>query len=294
MYPGVSPAALSSSYVLAANDQEAALMVRYLGVQAPTAAQVYRTDILPQLSTFSQAVRDDAMLLMLRHLSDLQQQDRGFTQLLSQTPFLPSGKGELHVPNQLYDPRSPELVALLDPDACFPAPAFCGDVLDSGQDEQQQQHRGSGFSSLAVLQQLGLRSSAQLDTLVAAARYVEKVAADGDEDMAVARGKVCCSCCRIAAMLVQHNNTVVVLNLAQTQLSARIAMWRARLSRKVAVRFTVAIAFDNPGVNRLYAFCIMLLLGLAGTPCVPEYRVRAACRPPYCHHQCCRSSNGSG
>lgn len=164
-------------------------MVRYLGVQAPSAAQVYRSDILPQLHTLSQPVRDRAMLLLLRHLPDLQQQDRGFVQLLAQTAFLPSGKGTLHTPRELYDPRSPELIALLDPDACFPAPAFCGDVSDGG-NEDQQEHRGGSFSSLAVLQQLGLRSAAQLDTLVLAARYVEKVAAEGDADMAVARGKV--------------------------------------------------------------------------------------------------------
>jgi hypothetical protein len=131
------------------------------------------------------------MLLLLRHLPDLQQQDRGFIQLLVQTAFLPSGEGTLHTPRELYDPRSPELIALLDPDACFPAPAFCGDVSDGGNEDQQEQRGGGGsFSSLAVLQQLGLRSAAQLDTLVLAARYVEKVAAEGDADMAVARGKV--------------------------------------------------------------------------------------------------------
>lgn len=192
---GIHWSALSSSYVLAANDQEAAVMVRHLGVQAPTAAQVYRREVLPRLSSLPQMVRDPAMLLMLRHLSDLQQQDRSFTQLLSGTAFLPSGNGELHVPSDLYDPRIPELVALLDPEACFPAPAFCGDVSDAMQDGEQQQQRDGGssnssFSSLVVLQQLGLRCTAQLDTLVLAARFVQKVAADGDEDMAVARGKV--------------------------------------------------------------------------------------------------------
>lgn len=167
-------------------------MVKFLGVEAPSAAEVYRADILPQLHTLPQAVRDRAMLLMLRQLPDLQQQDSSFLQLLVQTPFLPSGKGVLHVPSELYDPRSPELVALLDPDACFPAPAFCGDATDAAQDEQQGRNSSSSssFSSLAALQQLGLRSSAQLDTLVLAARYVAQVSADGDVDMAVARGKV--------------------------------------------------------------------------------------------------------
>jgi hypothetical protein len=187
--PGVSHSALTSSYVLAATDQQASIMVSCLGVQAPSAAQVYRSDVLPRLQALPQPVRDRAMLLMLRQLPDLQQQDRGFVQLLTQTAFLPSGSRQLHRPSQLYDPRSPELVALLDPDACFPAPAFCGDVSDTEQ-ARQQGASDSGFSSLAMLQQLGLRSGAQLDTLVQAARYVEKLAASGDEDMAVARGKV--------------------------------------------------------------------------------------------------------
>lgn len=166
-------------------------MVKFLGVQAPSAAQVYRSDILPKLHTLPQAVRDRTMLLMLRQLPDLQQQDNNFPQLLAQTAFLPSGKGVLHVPSELYDPRSPELVALLDPDACFPAPAFCGDASDAAQDNQQGPSSStSSFSSLAALQQLGLRSSAQLDTLVLAARYVAQVSVDGDVDMAVARGKV--------------------------------------------------------------------------------------------------------
>lgn len=112
-----------------------------------------------------------------------------------QTSFVPNSLGQLHTPSQLYDPRVPELVALLDPDACFPAAAFCATVeaatsragailqADGGGD-------GGGFSNLAALQQLGLRSSADLGTLLLAARYVERTAREGDEDMAVARGKV--------------------------------------------------------------------------------------------------------
>jgi hypothetical protein len=85
-------------------------------------------------------------------------------------------------------------VALLDPDACFPAAAFCStaaaaaaeNVLQDGSDDDGD----DAFSSLAALQQLGMRSSADLGTLVLAARYVEKTAREGDEDMSVARGKV--------------------------------------------------------------------------------------------------------
>jgi hypothetical protein len=117
--------------------------------------------------------------------------------LLSQTPFVPNSLGQLHTPGQLYDPRMPELVALLDPDACFPAAAFCSTSLSSAAAGESVLQDGSdncsdGFSSLAALQQLGMRSSADLGTLVRAARYVEKTAREGDEDMAVARGKVGC------------------------------------------------------------------------------------------------------
>jgi hypothetical protein len=59
-------------------------MARHLGVAAPSAARVYRDVLLPQLQSLSEKVRDGAMLRMLRCLSDLQQQDRGFTQLLAE------------------------------------------------------------------------------------------------------------------------------------------------------------------------------------------------------------------
>lgn len=127
-----------------------------------------------------------------------------------QTAFVPSGAGQLHTPGELYDPRVPELVALLDPDACFPAPAFCSaDLADPEAEEQQgaaaasavTDSSGSGsFSSLAALQQLGLRSTADLGTLVLAARYVDETAKQGDEDLAVARGKVSI---RASAVLLQ-------------------------------------------------------------------------------------------
>jgi hypothetical protein len=126
-----------------------------------------------------------------------------YSLLIPQTPFVPNSLGQLHTPAQLYDPRVPELVALLDPDACFPAAAFCttpllsaaasdkaAPVLPADAADAADAGVVDGFTSLAALQQLGLRSSADLGTLLLAARYVEKTAREGDEDMAVARGKV--------------------------------------------------------------------------------------------------------
>lgn len=118
-----------------------------------------------------------------------------------QTPFVPNASGKLHTPSELYDPRVPELVALLDPETCFPAPAFCSESLPDPAAEVTslitpsaagagEDAASLGFSGLAALQQLGLRSSADLGTLVVAAKFVERTAREGDEDMAVARGKV--------------------------------------------------------------------------------------------------------
>ena len=45
----------------------------------------------------------------------------------SRTPFVPNGAGTLCTPTALYDPRVPDLVALLDPDSAFPAEAFAED-----------------------------------------------------------------------------------------------------------------------------------------------------------------------
>jgi hypothetical protein len=203
--PGVLPAALGGDYVLPPSDTEAAVMTRFLGVSAPSAAAVYRADVLPGLARLPAAVRDRAVLHMLRALPQLQQQDAGLPRLLAATPFLPNSKGELHTPDALYDPRSPELAALLDPEACFPAPAFCGaderdaDAAGARADgsasapDAADASGGGAFNSLAALQQLGLRSAPHLGTFVAAAHYVQRLVQEGEEDLAVARGLVRCS-----------------------------------------------------------------------------------------------------
>jgi hypothetical protein len=56
---------------------------------------------------------------------------------------VPNGAGALLAPPSLHDPRVPELLALLDPDAAFPAPELASDA-----------------GALAALQRLGLRTAA--------------------------------------------------------------------------------------------------------------------------------------
>ncbi len=157
-------------------------------------------------------------------------------------------QGELHTPGELYDPRSPDLAALLDPDADFPAasllleaagaapaaaaagaagpaagvhpsdgPGSDGEPAAGADGAGGTASASAGDASLVLymLQQLGLRTTASLDTLLRAARFVERVAdaaaaaaaapppgesgpasasasasASEDFDMAEARGKV--------------------------------------------------------------------------------------------------------
>jgi hypothetical protein len=138
--------------------------------------------------------------------------------LLRTTPFLPTpagGRSSLKPPPALYDPRVPDLVALLDPRSFFPSEPWASNEL-----------------ALSMLtSHLGLRAVAGRDTVLEAAHYVQRLAdkaarqqakADGpkmdddDEeggmDMVVARGKVGCPdpqatpCCILHLLGSLHSN----------------------------------------------------------------------------------------
>ena len=108
---------------------------------------------------------------------------------------MPNASGQLCRPSQLYDPRTPELRALLNPATAFPAACYCSDHPGQLQPQAASGNGGGGGGggALPQLQQLGLKVEADLKTLVEAARYVQQTA---DEDelggivLAVARGKV--------------------------------------------------------------------------------------------------------
>lgn len=128
-------------------------------------------------------VRDAAMLAALRQLPSLVGQEPTLLAVMQAARFVPDASGRLHAPRELYDPRNQDLLGLLDPEQQFPSAAFCG-----------------AESALPMLQRLGLRTSAGLDTLLAAARFVAALwdgAADAaaseraaQQAEAAARGKV--------------------------------------------------------------------------------------------------------
>ncbi|KXZ55127.1 hypothetical protein GPECTOR_3g279 [Gonium pectorale] len=227
--PGVDArilGSLSGVFVLAGSEAEGRLLVAHLGVRPVSAAEAYRrvataaSHVLPVLSSLPPELRDAAVLGVLRGLPQLGAQDRSFAAWLAQVPFVPNNKGELHVPGELYDPRIPELAALLDPETDFPATsllleaagaadaasASAGAATTTSNPQPPQQLRpeqegggvprvssasgvggagggGGGGATAAdaslvlyMLQQLGLRTAASMDTLLRAARFVERLA----------------------------------------------------------------------------------------------------------------------
>ena len=131
------------------------------------------------LAALNPGLRDAAVLALLGQLPALLKLDTAFVDELRAVAFVPNAQGQLFCPGQLYDPRNPDLLALLDQTTSFPSEDFC-----------------AAPSALAALQQLGLRWSPGPDTLLSAARFVERLGSEADAsgnpddmDMAVARGK---------------------------------------------------------------------------------------------------------
>jgi sacsin len=110
---------------------------------------------LPQLE---RELRDTTMLDMLRSLPLLLQQDATLKPTLAALPFVTTGSGELQPPSRLYDPRSSELVALLESTTCFPVAPFDTPPV------------------LAVLQALGLQAAVTRAVVLQSAHTVEDAA----------------------------------------------------------------------------------------------------------------------
>eukprot|EP00798_Chlamydomonas_sp_ICE-L_P006706 gene6706-3376_t len=148
-------------FVCGDSDAQQQLLTSFLGVVAVSEVEVFKQYVLSRLASLAVQQRNAALRYMLSQLSRLNQQDPNFTHLVAATSFLPNEKGDLHRPNELYDPRVPELAALLDPEAAFPSPDFYLGPVDATQEVAVD----FGLASddiLHALQQLGLRSPGRL------------------------------------------------------------------------------------------------------------------------------------
>ncbi|GAX84471.1 hypothetical protein CEUSTIGMA_g11891.t1 [Chlamydomonas eustigma] len=212
------------------SELEAKLIVKYLGVKELTACEMYTQHLLSlDLNSVPTSVRDEALIGMLQQLPVLSQIDQGFALKVKSISFLPNNKGVLLKPCQLYDPRNPDLVALLDPEACFPADVFCEELI------------------LQALQQLGLRTQPGTDTVIEAARYIEKLGIEADDavkigdmkgeddqNMAVARGKALLAYLEVEAGRLMAQAAELMTNARQGQHGTHISQGQQQSGAAVA------------------------------------------------------------
>lgn len=130
-----------------------------LGAADATLTSAYAAFVLPRLASMSDATVQAAMLQLLRKLPDVAVQDRGIVEALRTMEFVDTVDGR-RAPSVLYDPRVPQLQALLSGSAHFPAPPYDSEGV------------------LATLSMLGMQRVVRPDTLLQAAAHVEALAGE--------------------------------------------------------------------------------------------------------------------
>lgn len=164
--------ALPDDFIMFGDSEQLVVYIRTLGVKQPNQAALFRNHLLPRLAEMEDPLRDAVLVDMLHQLPTILGEDSTMAVHLGSLAFVPTADGNLQMPRELYDPRNPELVYLLDGRQFFPAGVF-----------------GRNEALLAALQQLGLRSAVTPDTLLDSAHFVEQLSAT-DEEAAYARATV--------------------------------------------------------------------------------------------------------
>jgi sacsin len=167
---GVDAALLSSDYMVISAGANVAAALASLGVARRSRAQFFRDDLLRRWEGVPRGARTPAALALLRELPALCGEERGFAEAIAACAFVPTASGQDRAPRELYDPRVPELAALLDAATCFPAPPFDAPEL------------------AAPLAALGMRRAVTPEAVLEAARCVEAQAARGEAAAAQERG----------------------------------------------------------------------------------------------------------
>jgi sacsin len=95
-------------------------------VRRVSPASFLETRVLARLDALPPRALDAAMLEALRTLGSLTHHDGEMPARIANAPFVATASGRRAPPNVLYDPRVPELAALLkaSADESFPAPPF--------------------------------------------------------------------------------------------------------------------------------------------------------------------------
>ncbi|KAH9323717.1 hypothetical protein KI387_018356, partial [Taxus chinensis] len=161
---------INASFIYTSSDREDAILKDYLGIQRPSKKQFYMEHIVNTLSKF--ASQPEVMLKVILDLKLLAQEDSTVRKSISELPFILTAQGSLQKPGRLYDPRVPELQALLHEDAFFPSRELnAPEVLD-------------------FLVGLGLRNSLGQKGLLDSARSIAMLYEAGKESEAFKRAKI--------------------------------------------------------------------------------------------------------
>ena len=167
---GMHESLLSPEFLCTYSDRELEWLAGPLKVKRLERPIFYKWRVFNRLHEITPEVRNNMMLSILKELPQLAAVDSSFREALKQLAFVPTASGTLQIPKNLYDPRSPELTALLDDQEFFPAGVFLNDEV------------------LQMLQGLGLRVSVSPETVLQSARQVEALSSN-DADRAIKKGQ---------------------------------------------------------------------------------------------------------
>ena len=120
------PALLGPGFLRVTDEEHAHVLETCLGVARVSPAAFLKTRVLARLDVLPARALDLAMLEALRTLGSLTHHDETISELIANAPFVRTGSGKRFPPKALYDPRVPELAALLaaSADVSFPAAPF--------------------------------------------------------------------------------------------------------------------------------------------------------------------------
>lgn len=167
---GVHEDLLNESFIRTESEKEKSILVSYFDVREPEKAEFYKDHVLPRMSEFlSQPAIVSAIV---RDVKVLIENDNSVRDAFSEAPFVLAASGAWLHPSRLYDPRVPELHKLLHKETFFPSEKFMTTEI------------------IELLASFGLKRTFGFSTLLDIARSVSLVHNSGQEDEAVAHGKM--------------------------------------------------------------------------------------------------------
>ncbi|KAI5066266.1 hypothetical protein GOP47_0018890 [Adiantum capillus-veneris] len=160
---------LGDEFVCPASDKEEEILTFYLGVKKLGKKEFFEDYAFKHLDSILPDIWEKVILKLLQDLASLEEEVPCIKKVLSQLEIVPTMRGKLKSPTELYDPRVAKLHSLIE-DSFFPSTEF------------------SETKVLEVLIELGLKTSLGLKDLLDSATSVASVGLI-DEKRAFMMGK---------------------------------------------------------------------------------------------------------